>query len=79
VTRRELISFSVEFSAWRFARLLSPSVGTLLRKPLPRTPLGLCDLAFAVDPLGFYGVEPRTLLGQLTILTPRPLFLTSRL
>lgn len=26
--------------------------------------LELCDLAFAVDPLGLYGVEPRALGGQ---------------
>jgi hypothetical protein len=27
-------------------------------------PLGLRDLAFGVDPLGLYGVQPRTLDGQ---------------
>src|SRR5215208_6143925 len=30
----------------------------------PEQPLGLDYLAFAVDPLGLYGVEPRTLGGQ---------------
>jgi hypothetical protein len=40
------------------------------------------DLALAVYPLWLDGVEPRTLLRQrrqLTILTPSPLSLTSRL
>ena len=45
-------------------------------------PLGLDHLSLTVDPFGFDWVEPRTLFGkqaQGTILTPRPLFLTSRL
>src|SRR5215210_2170028 len=47
-------------------------------------PVGFCNLALAVNPLGLYGVKPRTLLGhktKLTILTPAfsPLFLTQRL
>jgi hypothetical protein len=44
--------------------------------------VGFDHLAFAVDPLGLDRVEPRTLLGQqrqVTILTPEPLTLTSRL
>ena len=44
--------------------------------------IGLDHFALAVDPFGFYGVKPRTLLRkrrQLTILTPSPLFLTWRL
>src|SRR5215208_4057991 len=35
--------------------------------------LGLCDLAFAVDPLGLYGVEPRALGGQQARYYPNPL------
>src|SRR5215213_10364388 len=35
--------------------------------------LGLRDLAFAVDPLGLYGVEPRTLGGQQARYYPNPL------
>src|SRR5215217_6584122 len=47
----------------------------------PEQPLGLDYLAFAVDPLGLYGVEPRTLVGNRvgTIRSPRPLALTQRL
>src|SRR5215204_5409205 len=46
--------------------------------------LGLEHFSLAVNPLGLYGVKPRTLLGhktKLTILTPAfsPLFLTQRL
>ena len=43
---------------------------------------GLYHLALAVNPFGFDRVEPRALLGQqrqVTILTPEPLTLTSRL
>jgi hypothetical protein len=45
-------------------------------------PLGLNYLAFAVDPLGLYRVEPGALDGQQTwnsIRTPRSLALTRRL
>src|SRR5215204_1728924 len=35
--------------------------------------LGLRDLAFAVDPLGLYGVEPRALGGQQARYYPNPL------
>src|SRR5918995_3817673 len=35
--------------------------------------LGLCDLAFAGDPLGLYGVEPRALGGQQARYYPNPL------
>jgi hypothetical protein len=35
--------------------------------------LGLCDLAFAVDPLGLYGVEPRALGGQQARYYPNPM------
>jgi hypothetical protein len=45
-------------------------------------PLGLYDLAFAMNPLGLNRVEPRALGGQQrhgTIRTPRPLALTRRL
>src|SRR5215203_5473507 len=37
------------------------SVGELISS---KQSLGLCNLAFAVDPLGLYGVEPRALGGQ---------------
>ena len=45
-------------------------------------PLGLNYLAFAVDPLGLYCIEPWAPGGQQrhgTIRTPRPLALTKRL
>src|ERR687898_1024533 len=48
----------------------------------PQKPVELHDPPFPVYPLGLDGVQPRTLLRkrrQLTILTPQPLFLTSRL
>src|SRR5215208_6075424 len=35
--------------------------------------LGLCDLAFAVDPLGLYSVEPRALGGQQARYYPNPM------
>ena len=35
--------------------------------------LGLCNLAFAVDPLGLYGVEPRALGGQQARYYPNPM------
>src|SRR5215203_4515746 len=35
--------------------------------------LGLCDLAFAVDPPGFYSVEPRALGGQQPRYYPNPM------
>jgi hypothetical protein len=44
--------------------------------------LGFYYLAFAVDSLGFYCIEPRILFGQQghgTLRTPRPLALTQRL
>src|SRR5215212_5557793 len=34
--------------------------------------LGLGDLAFGVDPLGLYGVKPRTLGGQRARYYPNP-------
>jgi hypothetical protein len=37
-------------------------------------PLGLHDLALAVYPLGLYGVQPRTLLGQKTTDDPHSSF-----
>src|SRR3712207_7246072 len=54
------------------------SVGELVSS---QQSVGFDDLALGVYPLRLYGIEPRTLLGsrQLTILTPRSLFLTSRL
>src|SRR5215216_436880 len=47
-----------------------------------KKPIGLYNPALAVNPLGLYGVKPRTLCfgrRQLTILTPLPLSLTQRL
>src|SRR5215213_4463069 len=35
-------------------------------------PVGLHDLALSVYPLGLYGVQPRTLLGQKTPHDPHP-------
>src|SRR5688500_6515890 len=35
-------------------------------------PVGLHDLALSVYPLGLYGVQPRTLLGQKTTHDPHP-------
>src|SRR5215210_752144 len=35
-------------------------------------PVGFCNLALAVNPLGLYGVKPRALLGQKTAHDPHP-------
>jgi hypothetical protein len=46
------------------------SVGELISS---KQSLGLCNLAFAVDPLGLYGVEPRALGGQQARYYPNPM------
>lgn len=46
------------------------SVGELISS---KQSLGLCNLAFAVDPLGLYGIEPRALGGQRARYYPNPL------
>src|SRR5215210_4407049 len=38
--------------------------------------VGLYNLAFAVNPLGLYGIEPRALLGQQASNNPHPFLLT---
>jgi hypothetical protein len=40
-------------------------------------PLGLCDLAFAMNPLGLYGIEPRALGRQQAGHYPHPSFATT--
>src|SRR5215213_2246359 len=46
------------------------SVGELISA---KQSLGLCNLAFAVDPLGLYSVEPRALGGQRARYYPNPM------
>jgi hypothetical protein len=40
-------------------------------------PLGLCDLAFAMNPLGLYRIEPRALGRQQAGHYPHPTFATT--
>src|SRR5687767_10475849 len=42
-------------------------------------PVGLYNLALAVNPLGLYGVEPRALLGQKTSDDPHSSFVATAL
>src|SRR5215207_7414324 len=46
------------------------SIGKLVSS---QQPIGLNHFSLAVDPLGLYGIQPRTLLGQQTAYDPHSL------